>query len=251
MKLLLLSCLLCLLSLSGLTASPHRFLPASSRSLFSFRNARERIQSSARKNYINYWHFKGQTTTPATSQPSLPSQPAAPAVTNTRTNNVDQGLLRSSRPAPVPITPSDWVSVVPSRLSSAPSQTASIRWPRFSPGVGDTMITGQMKDRPSITWSAQSSDLFTIMILDEGIAFLNGQQYAHWVVTNVPGDGDILEGTEMMRYVEPFSANPDDPKHPMLVLVFRQQGRLEFEEYQRGCSPSIISDRTTYQRNRF
>ena len=47
----------------------------------------------------------------------------------------------------------------------------------------------------------------------------------------------------MMRYVEPFSASQDDPKHPMLVLVYRQPGRVEFEEYQRGCSPSIGSDR--------
>ena len=121
---------------------------------------------------------------------------------------------------------------------------SDIRWPRFSPGPGDTMITGQMKDRPSITWSAEPSELFTIMIIDEGIAFLGGQQYAHWLVTNVPGDGDVLEGTEMMRYVEPFSANPDDPPHPMLVLVYRQQARLELEEYQRGCNPSIISDRS-------
>ena len=57
------------------------------------------------------------------------------------------------------------------------------------------------------------------------------------------GDGNILEGNEMMRYVEPFSASPDDPKHPMLVLVYRQPGRVEFEEYQRGCSPSIGSSR--------
>ena len=106
------------------------------------------------------------------------------------------------------------------------------------------MITGQMKDRPSISWSAEPSELFTIMIIDEGIAFLGGQQYAHWLVTNVPGDGNVLEGTEMMRYVEPFSASREDPPHPMLVLVYRQQARLEIEEYQRGCSPSIISDRS-------
>ena len=81
------------------------------------------------------------------------------------------------------------------------------------------------------------------MILDEGIASLGGQQYVHWLVTNVPGDGDVLEGTEMMRYVEPFSADPDDPPHPMLVLVYKQQARLEMEEYQRGCTPSIISAR--------
>ena len=199
-----------------------------------------------KKNSINVLKCL-QLTWPCSAQSS---QPAGPAVTSTRTSNanVDPGLVRSVRPAPVATNPADWVSLVPSKLSSAPSQAASIRWPRFSPGVGDTMITGQMKDRPSITWSAQSSDLFTIMILDEGIAFLNGQQYAHWVVTNVPGDGNILEGTEMMRYVEPFSANPDDPPHPMLVLVFRQQGRVEFEEYQRGCNPAIISDRSISER---
>ena len=101
-----------------------------------------------------------------------------------------------------------------------------------------------MKDRPRISWSAETSELFTIMILDEGIPSLGGQQYAHWLVTNVPGDGNVLEGTEMMRYVEPFSASPDSPPHPMLVLVYRQQARLEFEEYQRGCSPSIISARS-------
>ena len=158
---------------------------------------------------------------------------------------MDPGLLSPARrPAAVAVNPSDWEAVVPSKLSAPPGQTASIRWPRFSPGVGDTMITGQMKDRPTISWSAEPSDLFTIMIVDEGIAFLGGQQYAHWLVTNVPGDGDVLEGTEMMRYVEPFSASPDSPPHPMLVLVFRQRARLEFEEYQRGCSPSIISARS-------
>ena len=211
---LLLPCVLSLLSLSSLPVSPHSVQ-------HSFRNVREKIRSSARNNYVNYWQ--------------------TPSV---ETSNVDLGLVRSTRPAPVAVDPADWVSLVPSKLSSVPRQLASIRWPRFSPGPGDTMITGQMRDRPSVSWSADQTDLFTIMILDEGIAFLNGQQYAHWVVTNVPGDGDILEGTEMMRYVEPFSASPDDPKHPMLVLVFRQQGRVEFEEYQRGCSPSIISDRS-------
>ena len=56
------------------------------------------------------------------------------------------------------------------------------------------MITGNMRDRPQVTWSSGDSGLFTIMILDEGISFLNGQQYAHWLVTNVPGSGNALEG---------------------------------------------------------
>ena len=103
--------------------------------------------------------------------------------------NVDPGLLSptSTRTAPVSVNPADWVQVVPSKLTSVPRQLATVRWPRFTPGPGDTMLTGQMKDRPSVKWSGNTGDLFTIMIIDEGIAFLNGQQYAHWLVTNVPG----------------------------------------------------------------
>ena len=134
--------------------------------------------------------------------------------------------------------------MVPSKLASVPGQAASIRWPRFSPGVGDTMLTGQMEDRPEVMWTSQPGELYTIMILDEGISFLNGKQYVHWLVTNVPGDGSNKEGiTEMMRYVEPFSASAADPAHPMLVLVYRQRARVMMEEYQRGCSPSVVNDR--------
>ena len=59
----------------------------------------------------------------------------------------------------------------------------------------------------------------------------------------VAGSGKTLDGTEMMRYVEPFSASAVDPAHPMLVLVYRQRARVEMEEYQRGCSPSIVTSR--------
>jgi len=177
-----------------------------------------------------------------------PSQPSGPAVTtsNARGNTrpgVDPGLV-TSRASPSRVDPAQWTQVVPSKLASPPAQLARLQWPRFSPGVGDTMLTGQMEDRPQVTWSGgRPGELYTIMILDEGISFLNGKQYAHWLVTNVPGSGNTLEGTEMMRYVEPFSASATDPKHPMLVLVYRQQARLQAEEYQRGCSPSIVSDR--------
>ena len=90
------------------------------------------------QNYLNYWHFKGQT---SPASPSVPSQPAAPAVTTS--------------PAAVAVNPSDWQSVVPSKLSAPPSQTASVRWFGFSPGVGDTMITGQMK----ADWSTRGPTL--------------------------------------------------------------------------------------------
>ena len=97
MKLFLCCLLTSLLSLSA--SIPHsvsygRFLPASSRSLFSFSSARDRINSSSRNNYVSYWHFKGQ---PVITQPSPPAAPTF--TTNTRNNNIDPGLVsRRSRP---------------------------------------------------------------------------------------------------------------------------------------------------------
>ena len=62
------------------------------------------------------------------------------------------------------------------------------------------MLTGQMEDRPEVGWEAGPGELYTVMILDEGISSLNGKQYVHWLVTNVPGDGSNKEGiTEMMQ----------------------------------------------------
>lgn len=136
-----------------------------------------------------------------------------------------------------------WSEVVPAKLSSAPAEVASLRWPGFSVSLNMTMITGQMKDRPTLSWSADRSSLYTVMIVDEGVASLNGMQYIHWIMTNIPGN-DILSGTEVIRYIEPFSASPDDPEHPMLVLVYKQtDGKVEFEETQRGCSTSLLTSR--------
>ena len=49
------------------------------------------------------------------------------------------------------------------------------------------MMTGTMGDRPEVGWAARPGQLYTIMVLDEGIASLGGKQYVHWLVTNVPG----------------------------------------------------------------
>ena len=182
----------------------------------------------------HYWH-RPKTQYPSSFSQWRPLQPR-PVFTAFSPHSVTSSRGVSS---------AAWSQVVPAKLSSVPGQVVRVQWPRFSPAPGDTMLTGQMRDRPQLTWSGDSpGDLFTIMIVDEGIERLNGQQYAHWLVTNVPGSGNALDGSEMMRYVEPFLTSADDPKHPMLILVYKQQsGRVQFEEYQRGCSPSIVSSR--------
>ena len=61
------------------------------------------------------------------------------------------------------------------------------------------------------------------MMVDNGIIRLLPQQYFHWLVVNVPVN-DVGEGNEVMDYITPFSR--EDVPHPMLLLVYRQNGRV-------------------------
>ena len=80
--------------------------------------------------------------------------------------------------------------------------------------------------------------LYTVMIVDEGIERLEGKQFIHWLVTNVPGS-DVGRGAEVMQYIPPFAielgsdgAIDKTKSHPMLALIYREVKKdftLEFE----------------------
>jgi len=144
--------------------------------------------------------------------------------------------------------------VVPSKLSRVPPQTARLQWPRNTVGLGDTMLTGDMEDRPTLSWTTEPGALYTIVVSDESIPagiLPEGTDYIHWLVTNIPGT-NAVEGTEVMRYLEPFIANQADGTHQFLVLVFRQpNGRIRLEETQRGCSPSLFTNRALNKHHTF
>ena len=48
--------------------------------------------------------------------------------------------------------------------------------------------------------------LYSVIIVDTGIAALQGAQYFHWGVTNIPGN-DIGAGAEVMEYIPPFQVH--------------------------------------------
>ena len=95
------------------------------RSLFSYRNAGDRIQKNFQNNYRNYWHFPGMM------MMFGPAQPSGPAVTTSNARGVDPGLVTSRASS---VDPAQWRQVVPSKLASPPAQLAKLQWPRFSPG---------------------------------------------------------------------------------------------------------------------
>ena len=130
--------------------------------------------------------------------------------------------------APPPPDPL-WSEVVPARLSVAPAETARLSWPPTkSIGLNATALTGWLEDRPELGWAADRRALYTVMIVDEGIERLEGKQFIHWLVTNVPGS-DVARGAEVMQYIPPFAvelgsdgAIDESKSHPMLALIYRE-----------------------------
>merc|ERR1711971_829670 len=141
-------------------------------------------------------------------------------------------------------------------VGEAPPQRLLIDWPNNVQVVqpNTTTSVGWMKERPRLTWPAEAGALYTVMVIDAGIQRVLPKVYLHWMVTNIPGNSVEL-GNEVMEYVTPFSLEVhEDPldgfikdryasAHPMIFLVFKQPGRIQVEETQRGCSPDIVSAR--------
>merc|ERR1712079_71233 len=149
---------------------------------------------------------------------------------------------------------SDWERVS-SVFSPAPASRLDVRW-RNSRLVlaGDTVPVTFMTDRPEgMRWGTEYGALYTVMLLDAGISRLLPKMYVHWMLTNVPGN-KIHQGTEVMRYVTPFSleftedgdfiTDPTNSSHPLILAVFKQNsGPIVVEETQAGCTPDIIEPR--------
>ena len=92
------------------------------------------------------------------------------------------------------------------------------------------MMTGQMRDRPKLSWTTEPSALYTVVLSDEALEAVlgEGNDYIHWVVTNIPGN-DIKAGNEMFQFIQPWVAQSDSEKHPYLALVFKQRGKVRWD----------------------
>ena len=67
----------------------------------------------------------------------------------------------------------------------------------------DTVTTGLLWQRPRLWWRTRPDSLYTVIIVDTGIAALQGAQYFHWAVVNIP-ELDLGAGAEVMEYIPPF-----------------------------------------------
>ena len=143
-----------------------------------------------------------------------------------------------------------WKEVVPAYLSSMPEQVAELTWPSKGVAPGDTVLTSEMWERPTVSWEGEKDALYTVMLVDQGVASLEGKQFIHWFVTNVKGSkcSGLDLGIEAMEYTTPwsmaFTANNTldqfGEAHPYLVLVFKQEGEIQVDETHQGCTPNKV-----------
>ena len=100
------------------------------------------------------------------------------------------------------------------------------------------MMTGQMRDRPKLSWTTEPSALYTVVLSDEALEAVlgEGNDYIHWVVTNIPGN-DIKAGNEMFQFIQPWVAQSDSEKHPYLGGIYHrpaQMSTLHFTGWRNG-----------------
>lgn len=122
--------------------------------------------------------------------------------------------------------------VVPDVLDKAPTETLEVS---YSSGVkvdnGNTLTPTQVKDIPTVKWTADSGSFYTLCMTDPDAPSRKEpkfREWHHWLVGNIPGN-DIAKGETLSAYV---GSGP--PKgtglHRYVFVVYKQSGKLSFDE---------------------
>lgn len=91
----------------------------------------------------------------------------------------------------------------------------------------------------SFAWSADSTDLFTLMVYDLDTLQQMGGYFLHYMLINIPGN-NLQEGQEVAAYAQ--LAPPRGQTHRYNYELYRQRDYIDFEEYL---------DRATFDPSRF
>merc|ERR1719210_58556 len=146
-----------------------------------------------------------------------------------------------------------WAQVpeIAALVSSAPPSKVFVEWPsNIRVDLNDSVGVGRMQERPRLVWPTEKGALYSVIIVDVNIERVLPKGFFHWAVINIPGN-------RVMEYVPPFHfklnedgslvKDPQESASPMLVLVFKQEGRIWSEETHAGCDPEIVERMFDYR----
>lgn len=96
---------------------------------------------------------------------------------------------------------------------------------------GNELTPTQVKDQPTVTWEAEVDSYYTLIMTDPDAPTRTNAtlgEVRHWYVGNIPGK-DVEKGDTLFAYIG--SGPPKDTGlHRYIFLVFKQTGKLEFDE---------------------
>ena len=158
------------------------------------------------------------------------------------------GCQRPGRPSQASLDEL-WTSTgtVPDKLNQVPDSPLYIRFGDIRVTPNMTLDTSQIQKKPTLKWNADPNALYTLLIEDNDIDNEPPMKYAHWLVTNIPGD-DVCNGEEVATWLPSFSFNigadaqigQPGVTNRHLVLIYKQKGRIDDISGQTGCNPGLL-----------
>ncbi|XP_077300522.1 phosphatidylethanolamine-binding protein homolog F40A3.3-like isoform X2 [Arctopsyche grandis] len=122
--------------------------------------------------------------------------------------------------------------VVPDVIAVAPQELLKVKYPSgVEVSEGNELTPTQVKDVPSVQWSADPNSLYTLCMTDPDAPSRKEPQHRewhHWLVGNIPGNS-VEKGETLSQYVG-SGPPPDTGLHRYVFLVYKQPSKLEFGE---------------------
>lgn len=117
-----------------------------------------------------------------------------------------------------------------------------------SVSYGNELTPTQVSKQPSLSWPAESGQLFTVFMVDPDAPSRTNtslREYLHFMVGNVP-DNDMDKGTTLAPYMG--SAPPKDSGfHRYTLLVYKQPGKIETSAISSRAKFSVRNYTSTNQ----
>ncbi|KAH7852532.1 hypothetical protein Vadar_026027 [Vaccinium darrowii] len=83
---------------------------------------------------------------------------------------------------------------------------------------------------PRVTLTDHSNELYTLVMTDPDAPSPSEpsmREWVHWIVTDIPGDGNPTQGNEILPYMAP---RPPIGIHRYIMLLFQQKGHIGLVE---------------------
>lgn len=138
-------------------------------------------------------------------------------------------------------------SVVPDVIDEVPKEVVQVVFSssRAKAQMGNILTPTQVKDQPTVKWTATDDSLYTLCMTDPDAPSRKQpkfREWHHWLVGNIPGC-DVSKGHVLSEYI---GAGP--PKntglHRYVILVYKQNGQIQFNE-------TYLTNRSGKNRGRF